>query len=145
MAPFHIDVDRVYAAARSLWGAVSDTPVSASDVGMWPVKATAAISIGNMELQGHYRRKTHAYRCFKEDSTKEKQSIEYYLRDEDGILRVLLEAGLAKRFVELLLLPNDAAIVRPDLDPWYMHHFTDFAETKTFTVSSALQYCVCQV
>lgn len=129
--PFSIDVDAVYTAAASLWS--SDTAVASS---IWPAKATAAMNISSLLSI------SRSFTYDNDPASKETQSMEYYLQDEDGVLKVLVEAGLAQRFVELLLLPNNAAQAKmpPELEDVF-----GFDSSLTLTSSTALKFYVCQV
>lgn len=133
---FAIDVDAVYAAAAALWS-VDSVTVTGSP-GSWPAKATAAIDVSTL------LRTDRSFECNSdiEGGSNDDQCLEYYLQDEDGVLKVLVEAGLAQRFVELLLVPHNAA---PALLPPELEDKFEFDSSLTLTTSTAVQFYVCQV
>lgn len=133
---FAIDVDAVYAAAAALWS--MDSVATAGSPSPWPAKATAAIGISTL------LRTDRSFECSSdiEGGSNDDQCLQYYLQDEDGVLKVLVEAGLAQRFVELLLVPHNAA---PALLPPELQDKFEFDASLKFTSSTAVQFYVCQV
>lgn len=96
----------------------------------WPAKASAAFSIG--EMLGT-RRSFYEY--------KDKPCDELYPGEHgrrDIFLCVLLEAGFAKQLVELLCTPHSPTPAKAPLE-------LKLPNTRIFTTSTAIQYCICQV
>lgn len=143
---FSVDIETVCASANILWewdDSTDQAVVAASD---WPASALAASDLGQLLMcagsRGSYRHKN--------PHNNEKQCYdEQYLRDEEVILEVLLKAGLAQRFVELLLVPFDSTQAHADNATWDRidkhRAWYEPEELLDITHSQAVQFSVCKV
>lgn len=121
---FRVDLAKVCSAAESIWTITNGSvPYAYAEYG-WPAKAAGALALGEMlHVDRDYDR------C---------QSTEDVLEDEDVILQVLADAGLAQRLVELLLTSHDA---RPAHIPSEVYEHS----LLTLNTSGSIQYFSCLV
>lgn len=115
---FRVSVDKVYAASEALWS-TSNVPSATG----WPTKATAAQDI-----------------CSLLSVTRARHTDRNQSEDEDKILQVLLHAGLAQKFIELLGVNDTTPTGAPAAAG-----VEDVDELQDFTITTALQYSVCKV